>query len=65
MQELFRFVSQGYRGADKRVAGYFTGCDMVPTFYEELQASGAQLDMAIFRPVEVDGADQRNRMETR
>nr|WP_314625402.1 ATPase, T2SS/T4P/T4SS family [uncultured Noviherbaspirillum sp.] len=65
MQELFRFVSQGYRGADKRVAGYFTGCDMVPTFYEELQASGAQLDMAIFRPVEVDGAEQRNRMETR
>ena len=65
MQELFRFVSQGYRGADKRVAGYFTACDMVPTFYEELQAAGAQLDMAIFRPVEIDGADQRNGMETR
>jgi pilus assembly protein CpaF len=64
MQELFRFVSQGYRGADKRVAGYFTGCDMVPTFYEELQASGAQLDMAIFHPVQVDGADMRDSMET-
>ena len=55
MQELFRFVSQGYRGEDKRVTGYFTGCDMVPTFYEELQAAGAQLDMAIFRPVEPAG----------
>jgi pilus assembly protein CpaF len=65
MQELFCFVSQGYRGADKRVAGYFTGCDMVPTFYEELQASGAQLDMAIFHPVEVDGADMRDSMGPR
>jgi pilus assembly protein CpaF len=64
MQELFRFVSQGYRGVDKLVAGYFTGCDMVPTFYEDLQASGAQLDMAIFRPVQVDGADMRDSMET-
>ena len=64
MQELFRFVSQGYRGEDKRVAGHFTGCDMVPTFYEELQAAGAQLDMAIVRPVEADGADTRHGMET-
>jgi pilus assembly protein CpaF len=61
MQELFRFVSQGYRGEDKRVTGYFTGCDMVPTFYEELQASGVQLDMAIFRPVEPDGYSGQER----
>ena len=51
MQELFRFVSLGYRGAGNRVDGYFTGCDMVPSFYEELQASGVELDMAIFQPV--------------
>jgi pilus assembly protein CpaF len=50
MQELFRFVSLGYRGPGNRVSGYFTGCDMVPSFYEELQASGVQLDMAIFQP---------------
>ena len=55
MQELFRFVNLGYRGAGKRVSGYFTGCDMVPTFYEELQAAGAALDMAIFRPVDEAG----------
>jgi pilus assembly protein CpaF len=61
MQELFRFVSQGYRGEDKRVTGYFTGCDMVPTFYEELQASGVQLDMAIFRPFEPDGYSGQER----
>jgi pilus assembly protein CpaF len=50
MQELFRFVSLGYRGPGNRVSGYFTGCDMVPSFYEELQASGMQLDMTIFQP---------------
>lgn len=52
MQELFRFVNLGYRGPGNRVSGYFTGCDAVPSFYEELQASGAQLDMAIFQPCE-------------
>jgi pilus assembly protein CpaF len=55
MQELFRFVNLGYRGAGKHVSGYFTGCDMVPTFYEELQAAGAALDMAIFRPADAAG----------
>jgi pilus assembly protein CpaF len=52
MQELFRFVNQGYHGAGNKVSGYFTGCDMAPGFYEELRASGAQLEMEIFRPVE-------------
>lgn len=52
MQELFRFVNLGYRGPGNRVSGYFTGCDMVPSFYEELQASGTQLDMTIFQPSE-------------
>jgi pilus assembly protein CpaF len=52
MQELFRFMNQGYRGAGNKVSGYFTGCDMAPGFYEELRASGAQLEMEIFRPVE-------------
>jgi pilus assembly protein CpaF len=52
MQELFRFMNQGYHGAGNKVSGYFTGCDMAPGFYEELRASGAQLEMEIFRPVE-------------
>jgi len=56
MQELFRFVNLGYRGAGNRVSGYFTGCDMVPTFYEELQAAGAALDMTIFCPADQSGA---------
>ena len=56
MQELFKFVSRGYgaRGADGggKVQGVFTGCDMVPSFYEELRATGDELDMAIFKLVD-------------
>jgi len=50
LQELFRFVHQGYRGPHGRVQGYFTGCDMVPSFYEELHATGRCLDMDAFQP---------------
>jgi pilus assembly protein CpaF len=48
MQELFRFVNCGYTGEGKRVAGYFTGCEVVPSFYEELRACGMALDMGLF-----------------
>jgi pilus assembly protein CpaF len=47
LQELFRFESNGC-GADGRVQGRFAGCDACPTFYEELRARGADLDMSIF-----------------
>ena len=51
LQELFRFVNQGYTGPNGKVRGYFTGCDMVPGFYEELLSTGNDLDMDIFKPV--------------
>jgi pilus assembly protein CpaF len=47
LQELFRFDSRGY-GHDGRVEGVFTGCDASPTFYDELRARGADLDLSIF-----------------
>ncbi len=50
IQELFRFVNKGYSQNYGKVTGYFTGCDMVPNFYEELIAVGDPLDMAIFKP---------------
>jgi pilus assembly protein CpaF len=51
IQELFRFASQGYdNNKDGKVQGYFTGCDMVPTFYDEMRATGNLLDMGIFKP---------------
>jgi pilus assembly protein CpaF len=52
VQELFRFHNQGYGAGGGKVQGYFTGCDMVPGFYEELRATGSALDMAIFKPAE-------------
>jgi pilus assembly protein CpaF len=57
LQELFRFVNRGYgHGATGRIRGYFTGCDMAPTFYEALRFSGRTLDMNIFKPVSIDDA---------
>ena len=52
LQELFRFQNQGYTGENGKVRGFFTGCDMVPSFYEDLRATGNELDMAIFKPVD-------------
>ncbi|CAN5377812.1 N/A [soil metagenome] len=47
MQELFRFEQRG-RDADGRTLGAFVGCDAVPSFYDELRAGGAPLDLSIF-----------------
>ncbi len=55
LQELFRFVNQGYGGPNGKVQGYFTGCDMVPSFYEELRVTGHDVDIAIFRLAAEDG----------
>ncbi|MBC7414665.1 MAG: Flp pilus assembly complex ATPase component TadA [Herminiimonas sp.] len=49
IQELFRFVNKGYSASSGKVSGYFTGCDMVPSFYEELVAVGGAMDMSIFK----------------
>lgn len=61
LQELFKFVSLGYAqdagdpagaGAGKagKVQGYFTGCDLIPSFYDELRATGNMVDIGIFKP---------------
>jgi pilus assembly protein CpaF len=65
LQELFRFVNLGYgNGAgNSRIRGYFTGCDMAPTFYESLRFSGRALDMNIFKPVLVDSLHDQGRDE--
>jgi pilus assembly protein CpaF len=51
IQELFRFHNQGYTGPHGRIHGHFTGCDMIPTFYEELRAAGRNVDITLFKPV--------------
>jgi pilus assembly protein CpaF len=58
LQELFKFVNLGFAKADgatrARVRGYFTGCNMMPTFYDELQSSGEVLDIDIFSAAEAE-----------
>ncbi len=54
IQELFKFVNLGYandNGRAGKVRGFFTGCDMIPSFYDELRATGKSLDVGIFKPV--------------
>jgi len=57
IQELFKYVSQGYTGTDGRVAGHFSVCDLMPDFYETLRATGNDLDISIFKPVDASGND--------
>lgn len=52
LQELFKFVNKGYAGGEGKVRGYFTGCDLIPSFYEERRAFGDDLDLSIFKPHE-------------
>ena len=61
IQEIFKFVNKGYGGGGSganKVQGFFTGCDMVPSFYEELRAIGTDLDMSIFKPAGQQGETQ-------
>lgn len=52
IQEIFKFVHKGYEATNGKIVGYFTACDMVPRFYEELLAARNDLDMSIFKPAE-------------
>ena len=45
--ELFKFEREGF-DADNKVIGHFTGCDAVPTFYEDLRRIGIKLDLDVF-----------------
>ena len=61
MQELFRFVSQGYRGdgqACQRLLHRLRHGARPST--RSCRPRGAQLDMAIFRPAAADGAGPRS-----
>ena len=51
LQELFRFEHKGYSGGNSdsgKTMGHFSGCDAVPSFYDELRQQGAQVDLKLF-----------------
>ena len=64
IQEIFKFVNKGYTDpmsdGGSKVRGYFTACDMVPSFYEELRAIGKDLDMGAFAPHEQESTMRDN-----
>ena len=47
LQELFRFEQHGY-GENGKVTGHFSGCDAVPSFYDELRERGIECDLSLF-----------------
>lgn len=47
LQELFKFEQHGYQ-EDGSVRGRFVACGTVPSFYEDLRARGAELDLSVF-----------------
>ncbi|MGQ0709920.1 MAG: ATPase, T2SS/T4P/T4SS family [Rhodoferax sp.] len=63
IQELFKFVNQGYTGPQGKVRGFFTGCETIPSFYDELRATGNDLDIDIFKSLEADVMTDENLME--
>jgi len=54
--ELFRFERRGF-GENGEVIGHFTGCDAVPTFYEDLRRVGVKLDLDVFAVLGKEAAD--------
>jgi len=60
IQELFKFVNLGYvrlavDDTNLKVQGYFTACNTVPHFYEELRDIGVPVDVDIFTAVDASG----------
>jgi pilus assembly protein CpaF len=60
IQELFKFVNLGYArqavdDTNLKVQGYFTACNTVPHFYEELRDIGVPVDVDIFTAVDASG----------
>jgi pilus assembly protein CpaF len=55
LQELFRFEHKGYAQSSSdnssdtgKTIGHFSGCDAIPSFYDELRQQGAQVDLKLF-----------------
>ncbi|TXI81276.1 MAG: secretion system protein E, partial [Cupriavidus sp.] len=62
VQELFKFMHRGHHPETGRLQGHFTGCDMVPSFYEELLAANQPLDIGIFNPTHPQAPEAGVRM---
>ncbi len=53
LQGIFKFTQLGFDDKGK-IRGYYTATDSVPTFYEELRATGHALDLDMFKAHELE-----------
>jgi pilus assembly protein CpaF len=60
-QDLFRFERTGFDG-NGRIQGYFTGCGQIPSFYEEVQRAGVQLELSLFAERNANGVIEQGRL---
>jgi len=51
MQDIFLYKKTGVHPETFKVQGQFTPCDSIPSFYDELRASGIELPIDIFKKV--------------
>jgi pilus assembly protein CpaF len=58
LQELFEFKRIGFK-PDGGIIGYYTGCNAVPTFYEELSRMGVEVDLTVFDALEPEKYERR------
>jgi pilus assembly protein CpaF len=47
LQDIFEFTETGYT-EERKTAGYFTGCNAIPEFYEKLRQIGVEVNIDIF-----------------
>jgi pilus assembly protein CpaF len=58
LQQLFEFRRVGF-SSDGRILGYYTGCNAVPTFYEELRRMGVDVDLSVFDELKEERHERR------
>jgi pilus assembly protein CpaF len=58
LQTLFEFRRLGFT-AEGAIIGHFTGCNSIPTFYEELRRMGVDVDLSVFDEVKNERHERR------
>jgi pilus assembly protein CpaF len=58
LQQLFEFRRVGF-STDGRILGYYTGCNAVPTFYEELRRMGVEVELSVFDELKEERHERR------
>jgi pilus assembly protein CpaF len=58
LQSLFEYRRIGF-SSEGQILGYYTGCNSVPTFYEDLRRMGVAVDLSVFDEVKHERHERR------